>query len=85
MVASVRGDGAALKSSGVRVLADDFEALVQSQEDFAREIEALTRLPLLLTVIPQSGSPLVVDQLEQRLVSKLARAFPREALGEREI
>jgi hypothetical protein len=53
VIVDVRNRGIGLKGQGLSFLADDFEALCHSQEDFAGEIEQLKALSL--------GPPLSVD------------------------
>lgn len=81
VVSHVRSKGMEIRKLNLPFLSDDFEALVQSQEDFAKEIAQLRSLPIGpdLIVRPtseeavnsQDGTPLV-----KTLDEKLSRAFP---------
>jgi hypothetical protein len=81
VVAHVRGKGTGITEEDLEFLGDDFEALVQSQEDFAIEIETLKSRAI--------GPQLNVSQLadedvaahlssspSDRLETKLRHAFP---------
>lgn len=82
VVSHVRAKGMEIRQLGLPFLAEDFEALVQSQEDFAKEIAQLRSLPIGPDLIippttdeavnSQDGTPLV-----KTLDDKLGRAFPR--------
>jgi hypothetical protein len=88
VVSYVRQQGTLLKAKGLSFIAEDFEALVHSQEDFNAEIEAL-RLRSLgppLSVEPLTATE--VDAASQgplgaRLHDKLSRAFPDESIEQR--
>ncbi len=89
VVASVRESGSKLHESGLSFLSADFEALVQSQQDFSKEIERLRQLSISAPVNASSPSPDEVKDaskglLGERLVGKLARAFPAEPGAERQ-
>jgi hypothetical protein len=83
VVAYVRGKGIELKDDSLPFVSAGFEALVQSQEDFATELEALR--------IQSLGPPLAFDRpsdaevaarsdsdIGKRLTHKLARAYPED-------
>jgi len=81
VIAHVRAKGTEIRKLSLPFLSDDFEALVQSQEDFANEIAQLRRLPIgpELTISPTTDE--AVDSQDKKLVQtldeKLGRAFPR--------
>lgn len=90
VVSHVRRKGNDIRSKGLPFIDESFQALVQSQEDFATEIEALRRQLV--------GPPLVVadtapEQIERHaastesrtLLGKLARAYPTKTRDELEI
>lgn len=76
VVAYVRDAGERLKQQGTVVLGPNFEALVHSQEDFQPEIASLDRVPMLLPAPASAAAVEVGGELEERLLQKLARAFP---------
>jgi hypothetical protein len=89
VVAYVREKGAKLKTAGLSFIANDFEALVQSQSDFELEIATLRLRSLgpAVKVIPPSDKDILAsysNQLGKRLEEKLARAFPHLSVEERE-
>jgi hypothetical protein len=83
VVVSVRQKGVAIKAECLQFLADNFEALVQSQEDFAAEIDELRLRSLGPPLQVETPSDDVVAAAEggvsKRLSEKLARAFPKSA------
>jgi len=83
VVVYVRGKGSELKINGLPFVSSGFEALVQSQEDFATELDALR--------IQSLGPPLAFERpsdaevatrsdsdISNRLTQKLARAYPKD-------
>ncbi len=83
IVAYVRGKGVELKNNNLPFVSLRFEALVQSQEDFATEFEVLR--------IQSLGPPLAFERpsdaevaarsdsdIAKRLTQKLARAYPKD-------
>ncbi|CAH0283676.1 hypothetical protein SRABI05_04273 [Agrobacterium fabrum] len=93
VIAHVRAKGTEIRELGLPFLSNDFEALVQSQEDFANEIAQLRRLPIgpELVILPTTDE--AVDSKDKELVQtldeKLGRAFPKASearrIGFREI
>jgi hypothetical protein len=84
VVAAVRQHGDGLKAHGLPYLGGQFEALVQSQEDFETERVRLQRLPVV--VVPRAptggtGKPLR-PELEVVLMEKLQRANPTATLAQ---
>jgi hypothetical protein len=80
VVADVRKRGLAIKTRGLPFLADDFEALCQSQEDFAAELEQLKALSLGPPLSVDIPSPIDVTtagatSIGARIDEKLARAY----------
>jgi hypothetical protein len=90
VVASVRSKGEAIKAQSLSILSEDFEALVQSQDDFAGEIEQL-RLrslgPPLQIEAPSAESVAAASggEMSASLSEKLSRAFPKSPAAEIEI
>ena len=80
VVAHVRAKGAELRAACPSLLRDDFEALVQSQEDFQAEIEWLRQQslgPPLHIVAPDDDAIASAEgEIGERLTAKLRRAFP---------
>ena len=81
VVGFVRRNGELIKAERLEFVSDDFEALVQSQEDFAAEIEEL-RLrslgpPLQIKIPSDEAVAAEENEVSQRLSEKLERAFPR--------
>jgi hypothetical protein len=83
VVVFVRGKGSLVKAACLEFLSEDFEALVQSQDDFAAEIEELRLRSLGPTFEVSVPSDEIVaaaeDEVSQRLSEKLARAFPKSS------
>jgi hypothetical protein len=81
VVAYVRGRGVLIKGQGLSFLADNFEALVQSQDDFITELELLRHQSLGVPIRIESPSDEAVDsraagEINHHLTEKLSRAFP---------
>lgn len=87
VIAHVRAKGTEIRELGLSFLADDFEALVQSQEDFANEIYQLRKLPIgPELIIPPTTDEAVESQdkeLVETLDEKLGRAFPKASAARR--
>lgn len=87
VIAHVRAKGTEIRELGLPFLADDFEALVQSQEDFANEIYQLRKLPIgPELIIPPTTDEAVESQdkeLVETLDEKLGRAFPNASAARR--
>lgn len=87
VVAHVRAKGIEIRQLGLPFLSDDFEALVQSQEDFANEIAQLRKLPIGPELIIPPTTDEAVDaqdkELVQTLDEKLGRAFPKASQARR--
>ncbi|PDT10016.1 hypothetical protein CO655_15590 [Rhizobium sp. M1] len=87
VIAHVRAKGTEMRKLGLPFLSNDFEALVQSQEDFANEIAQLRRLPIgpELIILPTTDE--AVDSKDKELVQtldeKLGRAFPKASEARR--
>jgi len=82
VVAFVRQKGEMIKKCGVSFVSDDFEALVQSQQDFVSELGQLRLLslgPSLQIPVPSEDDVRFKSdgEITSRLVEKLTRAFPR--------
>lgn len=88
VIAHVRAKGTEIRKLGLPFLSNDFEALVQSQEDFANEIAQLRKLPIGPELIISPTTVEAVDSKDKGLVQtldeKLGRAFPN-ASGTRRI
>lgn len=88
VIAHVRAKGTEIRKLGLPFLSNDFEALVQSQEDFANEIAQLRKLPIGPELIISPTTDEAVDSKDKGLVQtldeKLGRAFPK-ASGTRRI
>jgi hypothetical protein len=79
VVAFARERGNELKELGLDLLADDFEVLIQSQEDFAEEIETLRGQPInpRLAISEAETAITIGDgQLATQIEAKLRRAYP---------
>jgi hypothetical protein len=87
VIAHVRAKGTEIRKLGLPFLSNDFEALVQSQEDFANEIAQLRRLPIGPELIISPTTDEAVDakdkELVQTLDEKLGRAFPKASEARR--
>lgn len=80
VVASVRARGVAIKNEGLDFLADDFEALCHSQQDFQAELEQLKALSLgpPLSVVPPTSEQVKTagdTEIGLRIDDKLGRAL----------
>jgi hypothetical protein len=80
VVASVRGRGVAIKNESLNFLADDFEALCHSQQDFQAEIEQLKALSLgpRLSIVPPTSEEVKTagdTEIGTRIDDKLGRAL----------
>jgi hypothetical protein len=85
VVAYVRAKGVEIKNQRLSFLADNFEALVQSQDDFNTELEHLRLQSLGIPLKIEPPSDEVVDSraeggIRERLTEKLLRAFPNASL-----
>lgn len=82
VITHVRAKGAEIAAMRLPFLTADFEALVQSQDDFAAEIAKLRELPIGPDLkVPPATDEAITDQETTELVNtldgKLSRAFPR--------
>lgn len=81
VIAHIRAKGIEIRNLHLPFLSNDFEALVQSQEDFAIEIAQLRRLPIGPDlIIPPTTDEAVGSkgkELVETLDEKLGRAFPK--------
>lgn len=87
VVADVRNRGIALKGQSLSFLADNFEALCHSQEDFAGEIEQLKALSLGPTLSIDMPTPVDVSaagetSIGTRIDEKLGRAYGSAATAQ---
>ena len=81
VVAYVRMKGAEVPGCGLEFIAEGFEAVVQSQEDFEHEIAGLRSLPLLITPAELASTTMLQTpsgDLEAVLIDKLERANPKD-------
>lgn len=87
VIAHVRAKGNEIHKLSLPFLSNDFEALVQSQEDFANEIAQLRRLPIGPELIISPTTEDAVDskdnELVQTLDEKLGRAFSKASATRR--
>jgi hypothetical protein len=83
VVAFVRKKGEEIKGHYLAFLSNDFEALVQSQQDFAGEIEQLKLMslgpPLKLQAPTEEQVVTSAGEMSILLTDKLGRAFPSSA------
>ncbi|TPL20972.1 hypothetical protein FJ945_19710 [Mesorhizobium sp. B2-4-9] len=81
VIAHIRAKGIEIRNLHLPFLSNDFEALVQSQEDFAIEIAQLRRLPIGPELIISPTTDEAVGskgkELVEMLDEKLGRAFPK--------
>lgn len=81
VIAHVRAKGIGIRDLGLPFLSDDFEALVQSQEDFANEIYQLRKLPIGPELVIAPTTDEVIESQDKDLVEtlddKLERAYPK--------
>lgn len=82
-VAHVRKHGKIVRQANLSFIADGFEALVQSQEDFAKEIELIRQQSLGPHPTYSSATTTEVEEFDQghlseTLTKKLERAFPKD-------
>lgn len=81
VIAHIRAKGIEIRNLHLPFLSSDFEALVQSQEDFAIEIAQLRRLPIGPELIISPTTDEAVGskgkELVETLDEKLGRAFPK--------
>lgn len=88
VIAHVAAKAAEVYAMGVKFLQPDFCALVQSQVDFAGEIEQLRLAsmgaPLLLKEPTEEEVQIKTSLVGKRLDNKLARGFPQESVEQRQ-
>lgn len=81
VISHVREKGRDIVAAGLPFIANDFEALVHSQEDFAVEVDKLRQTSLGMQIAVQVDETKVVSEARsdfaKKLPDKLRRAYPK--------